>query len=79
MFLLKSFSAILLAMTCVKAQDPPESHMITTTIDDKCITFVGSLLNPFSLTREIAHWEAAMATYEMDVLNGMTSHNLLSY
>jgi hypothetical protein len=72
MFLLKSFSAIMLAVTlsiCVKA----ETHTVTFT--NKCVAFVDSSFNSFSLTRELV---AASVLYVMNVLNGMTVFNLLS-
>jgi hypothetical protein len=73
MFLLKSFSAIILAAVtlsvCVKA----ETHTVTFT--NKCVAFVDLPLNPFSLTREL---DAASVLYEMNVLNGMSVINLFS-
>ena len=78
MFLLKSFSAIILAI-CVKAQESPEQHTIASIVGNECVAFVDSSLNPFPLMREIAQWEAAMALYVMDELNGITSYNLLLY
>jgi hypothetical protein len=71
MFLLKSFSAIMLAVTlsiCVKA----ETHTVIFT--NKCVAFVDmSSFIPFSLTRELV---AALVLYVMDVLNEMTVFNL---
>ena len=72
MFLLKSFSAIILAVTlsiCVKA----ETHTVVFT--NKCVAFVDSSLNHFFLTSELV---AAMVLYVMNALNGMTIFNLFS-
>jgi hypothetical protein len=72
MFLLKSFSAIMLAVTlsiCVKA----ETHTVVFT--NKCVAFVDSSLNPFSMTRKL---DAASVLYVMNVLNVMTAFNLFS-
>ena len=72
MFLLKPFSAIMLAVTlsiCVKA----ETHTVVFT--NKWVAFVDSSLNPFSLARELG---AALVLYVMNLLNEMTVFSLFS-
>jgi hypothetical protein len=74
MSFLKSFSAIILAVTfsiCVKA----ETHTVTFT--NKCVAFVDSPFNPFSLTRKL---DVALVLYVMKILNTrMTISNLFLY
>jgi hypothetical protein len=71
--LLKSFSAIMLALTLSYVKALTETHTITFT--NKCVAFFESLFNPFSLTRKL---DAALVLYVLviKVLNEMTIFSL---